>query len=70
MPFLRRQDIEPKVLEASNKKAKDYLRGVLLNPALTAEQRVRVREEITLLGLDTRLYDANRPPRPGAVSFE
>ena len=70
MPFLSRQDIDPKLLEASARKAKKQLRAALLNPALTAEQRQRIREEIALVGLGGRVYDAERPPRPGAISFD
>jgi hypothetical protein len=70
MPFVRRQDVDSKLLEASNKKMKEQLRTALLNPALTAEQRQAIREEIALLGVGTRVYDASRPPRPGAISFD
>ena len=70
MPFLRRQQVDPKLLEASTKKVKEQLRTALLNPALTAEQRQSIKEEIALMGVGTRVYDANRPPRPGAISFD
>jgi hypothetical protein len=70
MPFIRRQEVDPKLLEASNKATKEQLRKALLNPGLNAEQRQRIKEEIALLGLGGRVYDPARPPRPGAISFD
>lgn len=67
MPFVRRAEIDPKILESSNAQAKARLRAALFNPALKADQRRAVKEEIALLGMGGRIYDANRPPRVGSV---
>jgi len=66
MPFLRRQDLDPDLRARFDKDAKGQLRQTLLNPALTAEQRTLIRQELALMG-PARIYDANRPPKPGAI---
>jgi hypothetical protein len=68
MPFIRRQDIDPEMRARHDKKAKARLREALLNPGLMAEQRTSIRQELALIG-PSRIYDAERPPRPGAISF-
>lgn len=68
MPFIRRQDIDPEMRALHDKKAKSRLREALLNPGLSADQRTSIREELAMFG-PARLYDANRPSRPGAISF-
>tara|TARA_Y100000310_G_scaffold345479_2_gene465472 strand:- start:4448 stop:4669 length:222 start_codon:yes stop_codon:yes gene_type:complete len=68
MPFIRRQDIDPDIRAVHDKKAKSRLREALLNPGLSSEQRLSIQQELALLG-PARIYDAERPARPGAVSF-
>ena len=70
MPFIKRQNIDAELRNAATKSFKEMLRTALLNPALTAEQRTTIREELTMLENGGRVYDANRPPRPGAISFD
>lgn len=69
MPFLRRQDIDPDLRATFDKAAKGQLRQALLNPALTGEQRTVIRQELALMG-PARIYDADRPPRPGAIEVD
>ena len=68
MPFIRRKDIDPDLRASSDKKAKGRLRESLLNPGLSSDQRTQIRQELALLGPE-RIYDADRPARPGAISF-
>jgi hypothetical protein len=69
MPFIRRPDIDPEIRAIHDKKTKANLRAALLNPGLSAEQSARIRQELAMLG-PARIYDADRPHRPGAISFE
>lgn len=70
MPFVQRRHISHEIRCEMDRKLRNRLREALLNPALTAEQRVLIKEELTMLENGGRIYDANRPPRPGAVSFD
>ena len=49
MPFLNRQDIDPKVRKQFEGKYRQELRAALLNPALTAEQKEKIREKLSQL---------------------
>jgi len=68
MPFVRTEDIDPKVRQRHITRRKQQLRESLGNPGLTAEQRERIQEEIRGLG-GRKVYSADSPPRPGAMSF-
>lgn len=70
MPFVQRRHISPDIRHEMDRKLKNRLREALLNPALTAEQRELIKQELTMLENGGRVYDANRPPRPGAISFD
>ena len=70
MPFVQRKALSPELREVGNDAFKKLLRESLLNPALSAEQRQLIQEELTMLENGGRVYDANRPPSPGAISFE
>ena len=70
MPFVQRKALSPELREVGNDAYKKLLREALFNPALSAEQRQLIQEELTMLENGGRVYDANRPPSPGAVSFE
>jgi hypothetical protein len=68
MPFVRTEDIDPKVRQRHISRRKQQLRESLGNPGITAEQRQRVQDEIKGLG-GRKVYHASSPPRPGALSF-
>jgi hypothetical protein len=66
MPFIRRVNVDPELRAPHDQKYKTELRQALLNPGLSAEQRTRIREELAMAGM-SRIYSADRPPRPGAI---
>jgi hypothetical protein len=68
MPFIAREDIAPEVRGKYEAQHKTRLREALLNPGLTAAQRIHLREQIRSVG-KPKVYSADTPPKPGAISF-
>lgn len=68
MPFLNRRQIAENVRSQAEKDYRKQLRDALANPALTAAQRSELRARLQRVG-QSRVYDANKPPRPGAIQL-
>ena len=68
MPFITRNQMDVTTRAASNAARKAQLRQALLDPALTEARHQQIREELANLG-QPRVYSADAPPKPGAVSF-
>jgi len=69
MPFIRRQDIDPKLRAKHDARYKSQLRQALLSPGLSAEQRAGIQSQLANVGV-ARIYNATSAPKPGALSFE
>lgn len=50
MPFIQRQQIDPKIRVPYERKYKLQLREALRNPALTKEQKESIQERIRAVG--------------------
>ena len=68
MPFVSSRDIALGVRRQAEKGYQSQLRKALTNPALTPGQRADLKRRLAQVGQE-RVYDANSPPPPGAISF-
>lgn len=68
MPFLSKDQIDPHLRKKHEDALRERLRQSLLNPGLTAEQRLAIRQQLESIG-QPKVYDANSPALPGAISF-
>jgi len=68
MPFVSRRSIASNVRRQADKAYQAQLRQALGNPALTPEQRANIKMRLSQIG-GQRIYDAQSPPPPGAMSF-
>jgi hypothetical protein len=68
MPFLKRQDIDLALRAKHDKEWKTKLKQALINPALTAEERRHIQEQLDMVG-KPKVYRADTPPKLGAISF-
>lgn len=68
MPFIRREDIDPKLLSSADQAYREQLRVALSSPGLPGDQREALRRQLQQVG-KPRVYDANSPPLPGAIQF-
>ena len=66
--FLARNDIPAKIRQEGDKRYKAEIRQALRSPALTANHRTELRSRLQQVG-QPRIYDADSPPRPGAIEF-
>ena len=69
MPFISRDQIDPAVKARYEGRYKSQLKEALLNPGLTAQQRIYLREQIRAIG-QPKTYQSESPSKPGAVSFQ
>jgi hypothetical protein len=68
MPFVRRSEVDPKVLKKHEAKVKANLRQQLHNPALTAEAKAELKAKIAQVSA-AKVYSKDSPPPAGAISF-
>lgn len=66
MPFLRRANLDPKLLAKHDKEYKDKIRQALSNPGLLKEQLDHLRVELKNVGRPKQ-YRLDTPPKPGAI---
>lgn len=71
MPFLSRQQINPDVLAQHLGEHRDRLRQILLDPSLTADQRLAVKGQLQSIGQakGPKVYRQDSPAKPGAIDF-
>ena len=69
MPFIRREDIDPKIRAPYEGRHKASLRAALHDPGLTAEGRKHLLDQIRAIG-QPKVYHANSPAKLGAISFD
>lgn len=68
MPFIARDQIDPEIRAKYEAKHKAQLREALLHPGLSAAQRQHLHDSIRSIG-KPKVYSADSPPKPGAISF-
>lgn len=68
MPFIKREDIDPKIRAPYEGRHKASLRAALHNPGLTAEQRQHLLDQIRAIG-QPKVYDPISPAKLGAITF-
>ena len=68
MPFISQRQIGLNLRSKAEKDYKAQLRSALLNPTLSAEQRLDIRARLARVG-QPRVYDASSPPLPGAIQL-
>ena len=69
MPFVSRQQADPKVRAKHERQHKRALRQALRTPGLTEAQRAAIQAELAQVGLP-KTYDADRAPKAGAIHLE
>jgi len=69
MPFIRRHEIDPALRHKFEGAHKARLRQALLDPGLSASQRVAIKQELDQVG-KPKIYSADSAPRAGSVSFD
>lgn len=69
MPFLRRQDIDPKIRARFERAVKAQLRQSLMNPVLTPEHREVLKQRLAQVD-QPKVYSRTSPPPVGAISFD
>lgn len=66
MPFITRQQIPEALRVKAEREHKTRLRSALMNPALTAEQKEAIRNQLSNVG-KPRIYSASSPAKQGAI---
>ena len=66
MPFVSREQLDPKLRAKHEKTYKTQLRQALTNPSLTQEQKEALLLELKSVG-GPKVYKADTPPKPGAI---
>ena len=69
MPFLRRSVLAPQLKSKYDGDYRAQLRHALSTPGLSAAQQKQIRAELARVG-KPKVYQADAPPKPGAISFE
>lgn len=68
MPFLTKAQLDDRLVKQAAAQYKAQLRASLQSPALTAEQRQAIRDELAQVG-KPKTYDETKPPKPGAIQI-
>lgn len=68
MPILSRHAVDPSIRKPHEAVYRKKLRQSLLDPNLTEAQALDLRARLDSIG-KPKSYDADSPPRPGAIAF-